>query len=161
MGNIQPCLPCCGLQRGSDVIERKFSSASSRQQYLIIQQLRESQKKKKATPTKLRRGKVPKIVPLAISPKPTHSPASEGDDVGKRIMGIGMIRRDSNQKRALEKAEKNMAEEHNLKSALTHPTILKFLKAFMTAQSTDNTLDFYLDVVEIRGLQRSRYTKGI
>ena len=56
--------------------------------------------------------------------------------------------------------QQNQDQERALKSALTHPTVLKFLRSFMTAQSTDSTLDFYLDVVEMRGLNRERYHKG-
>ena len=160
MGIFQSILPCYGIQRQDDAIERKFSSASSRQQYLIIEQLRESQKKKRAKPKEIRKQRAHKILPIAINAKFTDPPTAEREDAGKRIMGMGALRKLSAENRALEKAEKNLAEEHNLKSALTHPTILKFLKAFMIAQGTDNTLDFYLDVVEIRGLQRSRYKKG-
>lgn len=79
-------------------------------------------------------------------------------DNGRRMLGGGVDRDELKQRRLLKKAEQSLMEENNLKSALTHPTILKFLKAFMTAQSTDSTLDFYLDVVEIRGLQRNRYS---
>jgi hypothetical protein len=51
----------------------------------------------------------------------------------------------------------NIKDEQNFKLALTHPTILKFLRFFMIAQGTGNMLDFYLDVAEIRGLQRELY----
>mmetsp|Transcript_557 Transcript_557/g.633 ORF Transcript_557/g.633 Transcript_557/m.633 type:complete len:675 (+) Transcript_557:319-2343(+) len=46
--------------------------------------------------------------------------------------------------------------DQSLKSALTHPTILNFLYSFMIAQSTDRSLDFYLDVVKILDLDRKK-----
>jgi hypothetical protein len=47
-------------------------------------------------------------------------------------------------------------DERNLKLALTHPTIAKFLKEFMIAQGCGDLLDFYLDIVEIRTAHRRR-----
>ena len=130
----------------------KSARSSNRQQFLVIQQLRESHRKKDAST----RGKIKlkKIVPLAISVSPNK--ASNGDN------GLAQPNERARLKelKAAERAARSMVEENNLKSALTHPTILKFLKAFMVAQSTDNMLDFYLDVAEIRGLHRRRYTKG-
>ena len=142
-------LNCIGMHDGG---LGKSSKSSSRQQYLVIQQLRESHRKKDAST----RGKtkLQKIVPLSISVSPNKA------SIGDNTLGQPSVRAKLKEQKAAERAARSMAEENNLKSALTHPTILKFLKAFMVAQSTDNMLDFYLDVAEIRGLHRRRYTRG-
>ena len=139
----------------SDYRDVNFSGASSRQQFLIMQQLRESQRMKDASPGKKSKCKVQKVVPLAVSVSPKKLP------VGNRGVGHTTERARLKEERMAQKAARNIVEETNLKSALTHPTILMFLRAFMVAQSTDNMLDFYLDVTEIRGLHRRRYNKGM
>jgi hypothetical protein len=148
--------PCCSLCRGEIKIKKYFSSASSRQQSVIIEQLRELQTK---SPSKsnANRHKCQKVVPLAISVATHPSSADTRIDDHKKE-----TKQKSNPqtKKETERAKRALKEENNLKAALTHPTILKFLKAFMIAQSADNMLDFYLDVAEIRGLNRSRYFKG-
>lgn len=148
---------CYSLYRGEINIKKYFSSASSRQQHVIIEQLRELQSK---SPSKLNanRRKCQKVVPLAISVATQRSSADMKIDDHKKET---RRRSDHQLKREIERSKRTVKEENNLKAALTHPTILKFLKAFMIAQSADNMLDFYLDVAEIRGLNRSRYFKGL
>jgi hypothetical protein len=148
MGNILP------TRKKEDPKERRFSSASSRQQKVIIKQLRETQNRKKKS---VRKGKknINKIVPIAIECKSDENCKTKqsrddrkiSKDVEERKEEIEIDRRDAN-------------EELNLKAALTHPTIVKFLRAFMLAQNSSNLLDFYLDAVEIRGLFSGRYYKG-
>lgn len=156
-GNSSDSCLCCTGDRYA--MERKFSSASIRQQTIIIEQLRESQERKKKSPIgSPNRNKVQKIVPINIAMTPFVAPrVLPGDEFRKG----SQEKTEDRLKRELERAERNLKEENNLKSALTHPTIIKFLKSFMTAQSTEHMLDFYLDVAEIRGLERSRYYKGV
>ena len=158
MGSLFSC-ECFDFLHPDEFMGRKFSSSTSRQQHLIIQQLRETQKKRTNPNRRRYKGNIQKIVPLSM-PSTGSFPNEDSKDFDNRRRMLGADREELKQRRLLEKAEQSLMEEHNLKSALTHPTILKFLKAFMTAQSTDSTLDFYLDVVEIRGLQRNRYTTG-
>lgn len=100
------------------------------------------------------RHKSQKVVPLAISVATNPSSADIRNEKDTKQKSNHQL------KKEIERAKRALKEETNLKAALTHPTILKFLKAFMIAQSADNMLDFYLDVAEIRGLNRSRYLKG-
>lgn len=132
------------------------SCASSRQQDISIEQLREPQNKQ-SSKSNASRHNVQKIVPMTLSVTSSAlSAQNKTDDLKKEAKQKSIYV----QRKELERAKRNLKEENNLKFALTHPTILKFLKAFMIAQSADNMLDFYLDVAEIRGLNRSRHFKG-
>jgi len=164
----------------SDPKDRRFSSASSRQQKIIIKQLRETQhRKKKSIKTKKY---INKIVPIAVlesksnsneNSKRTSSALNSRDDRKRSKEGSSRISQKCSQHEvdtSVPKADTNMPkaelndlrdanEELNLKAALTHPTISKFLRDFMRAQNSCNLLDFYLDAVEIRCLNSGRYYK--
>jgi hypothetical protein len=169
--------------------ERRFSSASSRQQKIIIRQLRETQnRKKKSIKTKKN---INKVVPIAVlesksgsseksKRKGSNGTGNNSRDDRKGSKGASRISQQCSQEHlrndqevdtsmrqkvdtSLLKAELNdrrdANEELNLKAALTHPTIVKFLRDFMMAQNSCNLLDFYLDAVEIRCLNSGRYYK--
>lgn len=149
MGNI-----LTRIRRGNPK-ERRFSSASSRQQRAIIIQLRETQNRKKGS---IRRKKnIRKIVPIAIHVEAKTEENREHQDRKHRKElreeEDAVVEKGENDKR-------DANEEINLKAALTHPTIVKFLRAFMLAQNSSSILDFYLDALEIRGLSSGRYYKG-
>lgn len=67
---------------------------------------------------------------------------------------------DKEMKRQLKIVARDQKEDNSLRHALTHPTIQKFLKDFMVAQSSESVLNFYLDVLEILALNRNCHSKG-
>lgn len=110
----------------------KFSSKKGLTENEIIQELRQNKAQKRNQSTK----KTSKIIPISISVVKDHYDSKYNTNevyLGKR--------RNS---------------DESLKSALTHPTILKYLFSFMTAQSTDCNLDFYLDALKILDMNRNR-----
>lgn len=142
---------CLGYVDGN---ERRSSFASNKEQAKIIQKLRDAQKQKKKS-QRLHIKKGSKVVPVFDN----QQSRSEHEDSSKR-QGPNVANKSLDTENQLKLSKIEAIEEKNLKSALTHPTILKFLKAFMVAQSTANILDFYLDAVEIRSLNDGRYFTG-
>lgn len=134
----------------------RTASTSIKQQRLIIEQLRVTQKEK------LKRNRSKMTISCRVSPSSVSSSslshAGSNDD--------SILRRNSSRRRAVDDdtKEENLMrsrnEERCLRAALTHPTVLEFLRSFMIAQGTDNTLDFYLDIIEIRHLTRERSHEG-
>jgi hypothetical protein len=127
--------------RGS--LQRDFSCASSRQQGMIMEELRKSQMQKKYPNPKKN------IVPINLH----VTPIGRSDD--GRSCNL-----DKEMKRQLRHVARDQRENNSLRHALTHPTIQKFLKDFMVAQSSESILNFYLDVIEIIALSRSCHSKG-
>jgi hypothetical protein len=136
---------CRFLCRGSH--QRDFSCATSRQQGMIIEELRKSQMQKKYPNPK--KNNSHKIVPINLHVMPIR----RSDD--GRSCNL-----DEEMKRQLRRVARDQKENNSLRHALTHPTIQKFLKDFMVAQSSESILNFYLDVIEIIALSRNCHSKG-
>ena len=90
-----------------------------------------------------------KIVPINLHVKPIR----RTDD--GRTCNL-----DKEMKRQLKIVARDQKEDNSLRHALIHPTIQKFLKDFMVAQSSESILNFYLDVLEILALNRNCHSKG-
>lgn len=131
--------------RGS--LQRDFSSASTRQQSMIIEELRKSQMHKKHPNPKT--NKSHKIVPIN-----SHVMTIRRSDDGRTC------NLDIEMKRQLRRVARDQKENNSLRHALTHPTIQIFLRDFMVAQSLESILNFYLDVIEIIALNRNCHSKG-
>ena len=149
MGSISSCY--VGCVDNSDGFDLRSKNITERQQCQIIEQLRESHHK--TSPNKInRRNSVTKILPLEVDRITEKKSRNEilstnpitNDRVTEKIFSRGI----------------SVAEELQLKQALTHPTIVKFLRSFMYAQCNCDLLDFFLDVVEIRGLHRELKYSG-
>ena len=96
-----------------------------------------------------KKGNNHKIVPIDLSVKPIR----RTDD--GRTCNL-----DNEMKRQLRIVARDQKEDNSLRHALTHPTIQKFLRDFMVAQSSESILNFYLDVIEILALNRNCHSKG-
>jgi predicted Fe-S protein YdhL (DUF1289 family) len=136
MGNLfsRPRFLKCCRRKVPEI--RKSVSINNREQEKIIKELRKTQTKQQPKPLNNLKGGNKKIVPGTAE---QLAESKQRDDNG-----------DLN---TMSDLYNHRAEEEGvLKLALTHPTILKFLRSFMVAQGADNILDFYLDAAEVRAL---------
>ena len=151
----------CFGQR-EDGFDTRSSITSSHQQSVIIDQLRISLKKKEKSTHRDGDRKF-KIVPSGSATSSLGYPDEFLCDERQSRVLASMeepIETDLNRPYSSTYQNLDLNEERCLKSALTHPTVLTFLRSFMTAQGNNDSLEFYLDVAEIRGLTKERYYKG-
>ena len=160
------CHFCFRVFSRTDGFDKRNVVANSRQQSAIIKQLRASLKKKGM----LSKRDKPQTSALPIDvQKRTSTRCYRPFSFCWNKVGLAYdVATEQTSQRDSERSvnaspgpkRRNSNESQRLKAALTHPALLKFLRSFMIAQSNDNTLDFYLDIVEIRSLVRERYCRG-
>ena len=151
---------CFGFM--GDGFDTRSSITSTHQQSIIIDKLRESQKKRERRTSRGRRRKV-QIVPSDTIGSSQQYPDECLPDQRQSRMVASMEELDEADAEKMVSdfcQSTDLNEEQCLKSALTHPTVLTFLRSYMIAQGNNITLEFYLNVVEIRGLAKQRYYKG-
>lgn len=128
---------------------------STKQQIKIVQELRQNHYQQLAAKRSAANNKRKKVLPVtseeAVPAIPnsrsraaSHESRESASSYDADLMSSSKGSKGGNVKK----------DERNLKLALTHPTIARFLKDYMVAQGTGDLLDFYLDVVEIRSTQR-------
>lgn len=160
MGASASYQSCFGFR--DDGFDTRSSITSTHQQSIIIDKLRESQKKREKRTYHGSRRKV-RIVPLgSITSSQRYHDECLLNQRQSRMVASMEESDEADAQRMISDSYQNsdLNEEQCLKSALTHPTVLTFLRSYMIAQGNNITLEFYLNVVEIRGLTKQRYYKG-